>query len=48
MTVPIIGINTQNEVAADELLNSREKEWREFAGTQGEQEDAQLCPRHRS
>lgn len=48
MTVCIIGTNTQNELTADELLNSREKEWREFAGTQGEREDAQPCPRHRS
>lgn len=32
MTVPIIGTNTQGEVTADELLNSREKEWREFTG----------------
>lgn len=45
---PIIGTNTQSKVTADELLDSREEEWREFAGTQGEEEYAQSCLRRRS
>lgn len=36
MTAPVIGTGTQHKVTADELLDSRKKEWREFAGTQGE------------
>lgn len=48
MTAPVIGTGTQHKVTADELLDSRKKEWREFAGTQGEWEDAGPCPRRGS